>query len=42
MLRKQEESLMWNNIAQMKESLELVETKLAPVLKVIDIEIAAF
>jgi len=35
MMRKQEENLMWSNIALMRKSLELVETKLAPVLMVL-------
>jgi len=36
MMRKQEENLMWSNIALMRKSLELVEAKLAPVLMVLE------
>ena len=35
MMRKQEEDLMWKNIAMMRKSLELVESKLSPALLVI-------
>ena len=34
MMRKQEEDLMWSNIALMRKSLELVEIKLSPALLV--------
>ena len=34
MMRQQEENLMWSNIALMRKSLELVETKLSPALMV--------
>jgi hypothetical protein len=34
MMRKQDEDLMWSNIALMRKSLELVETKLSPALLV--------
>merc|ERR1719369_547220 len=36
MMRKQEEKLMWSNIAMMKKSLEIIETKLSPALMVLE------